>query len=71
MFEHLNLKHGPVAAAATCWWSNMPIASPTTNVIAIPIPNISFGCAVTVFMILSLNDIHQLKKQNKHALLGE
>ena len=45
---------------ANAWlWSNIPITVPITNVTANPIPKVtSFGCAVIIFMILSLNDIY-------------
>jgi hypothetical protein len=48
----------PRIAKACCGPSTIPITVPITNVTAKPIPNItSFGCAVIVFMTLTLSDI--------------
>ena len=59
--------------ANTTLLSAAPIASPTTKVIASPIPNVvSFGCAVIKFTILSFNDIHFMyhNKLYKYSLLN-
>jgi hypothetical protein len=39
-------------------WSSIPIAAPMANVTTKHIPNVtSFGCVVTISMILDFNDI--------------